>query len=399
MTRFSTNRKPSTAISMETIPSVLEGTSGDPRKKSTMGSVLSAHNINYKVKVRTKSCGGYIEKQILNDVTCVFKQGMTAIMGPTGSGKSTFLDILANRKDPAGVSGHLLLDGQRVPLNFKCMVGYVVQDDTVMGTLSIRENIQFSAALRLPSSVTAAERNERVNNVIRELGLDKCADTKVGNEFIRGVSGGERKRCSIGMELIISPPVLFLDEPTTGLDADTAYTVLRFLKRLSTRGRTIIFSIHQPRYSIFCLFDHLLLLCGGSVLFNGPSYEALDFFSSQGFRCEVHNNPPDFFLDVINGHEKPITDGLETETAEEAKDEAGSDSQESKLIQGFRQSYWNRRIQEEAAAIIAKFESSGLKDGQRHEVSYATSFLRQVFYVGERSLKDTIRNPQTSVLT
>ncbi|BFZ05517.1 hypothetical protein BsWGS_08556 [Bradybaena similaris] len=397
MTKVSTSRKPSTVIPMETI-SIGDANNGDGRKKSTLGSVLSAHNINYRVKVRTKLCGAQIEKQILTDVTAVFKQGMTAIMGPTGSGKSTFLDILASRKNPAGVSGHLLLDGRRVPLNFKCMVGYVVQDDTVMGTLSIRENIQFSAALRLPSSVSRGERIERVNNVIKELGLDKCADTKVGNEFIRGVSGGERKRCSIGMELILSPPVLFLDEPTTGLDADTAYTVLRFLKRLSSRGRTIIFSIHQPRYAIFCLFDQLLLLAGGCVLFNGPTCEALDFFSSQGFRCEVHNNPPDFFLDVINGHEKPNADGLETETQEEPSDEEHV-SQASKLITGFRQSYWNRRLQEEAAAIISKFESRGLKDGQHQEVSYATSFLSQVLFVGKRSLKDTVRNPQTSILT
>uniref|UniRef100_A0A2C9KNP1 ABC transporter domain-containing protein n=1 Tax=Biomphalaria glabrata TaxID=6526 RepID=A0A2C9KNP1_BIOGL len=209
--------------------------------------------------------------------------------------------VLAGRKDSKGVSGHLLLDGQPLPHNVKCLMGYVVQDDVVMSTLSVRENLAFSAALRLPSSMTPLDRQSLINKIIRELGLDRCADTKVGDEFIPGVSGGERKRCSIGMELIISPPVLFLDEPTTGLDSSTASTILFYLKRISRNGRTIILSIHQPRYSIYSLFDSLMLLSQGRTVYHGPSHEALDFFATQGFLCEEHNNPPDFFLDVING--------------------------------------------------------------------------------------------------
>ncbi|CAL1544614.1 unnamed protein product, partial [Lymnaea stagnalis] len=108
------------------------------------------------------------------------------------------------------------------------------------------------------------------------------SNAQVGNEFLRGVSGGEKKRINIGMELIISPAVLFLDEPTTGLDANTANTVMKLLKRfasvLSRRGRTIIFSIHQPRYSIYRLFDSLMLLSQGHTVYHGPSEEALAFF-------------------------------------------------------------------------------------------------------------------------
>ncbi|KAI8778904.1 ATP-binding cassette sub-family G member 2, partial [Biomphalaria glabrata] len=198
-------------------------------RKKASGAVLSAHNVSYTIKVASRFCSSE-EKQILFDVTAIFKAGLTAVLGPTGSGKSSLLDILAGRKDNQRISGQLLLNGKPVPTNFKCMVGYVVQDDVVMGTLSVRENLTFSAALRLRASIKAAERKERINKVIKELGLEKCADTKVGNDFIRGVSGGERKRCNIGMELIISPQVLFLDEPTTGLDANTAKTVLLFLK-------------------------------------------------------------------------------------------------------------------------------------------------------------------------
>jgi ATP-binding cassette subfamily G (WHITE) protein 2 len=97
------------------------------------------------------------------------------------------------------------------------MVGYVVQDDIISGTLTVRENIVFSANVRLPADVSETERKERVGKVIEELGLESCADTRIGTEFLRGVSGGERKRTCIGMELVLEPKILFLDEPTTGL--------------------------------------------------------------------------------------------------------------------------------------------------------------------------------------
>ena len=126
------------------------------------------------------------------------------------------LDILADRKDRHGLSGQVLINGLSPPSSFKYMVGYVVQDDIISGTLTVRENLVFSANLRLPGSVTHAERAERVTKTIQDLGLESCANTRVGNESIRGVSGGERKRACIGMELVLAPKILFLDEPTTG---------------------------------------------------------------------------------------------------------------------------------------------------------------------------------------
>lgn len=101
--------------------------------------------------------------------------------------------------------------------SFKYIIGYVVQDDIISGTLTVKENIMFSANIRLPSNVSYNERKERVKRIIQELGLISCADTRVGTEFLRGISGGERKRTCIGMELVLEPKILFLDEPTTGL--------------------------------------------------------------------------------------------------------------------------------------------------------------------------------------
>uniref|UniRef100_A0A3B4YFH8 Broad substrate specificity ATP-binding cassette transporter ABCG2 n=1 Tax=Seriola lalandi dorsalis TaxID=1841481 RepID=A0A3B4YFH8_SERLL len=273
------------------------------QNKQPCGSTVSFHNIQYKVQLKS---GFFCKrktspKEILVDLNGIMRPGLNAILGPTGSGKSSFLDILAARKDPSGLSGEVLIDGAPQPPNFKCLSGYVVQEDVVMGTLTVRENLRFSAALRLPSSVPQSEKEARVNHLIKELGLTKVADSKVGTQMTRGISGGERKRTNIGMELIIDPSVLFLDEPTTGLDASTANSVLLLLKRMASHGRTIIMSIHQPRYSIYRLFDTLTLLVSGKMVYHGPAPNALDYFANIGYPCEPHNNPADFFLDVING--------------------------------------------------------------------------------------------------
>ncbi len=189
---------------------------------STYGSTISFHSINYVLESR--QCCDFLplsflkkkQKQILYDISGIFKPGMNAILGPTGSGKSSLLDILADRKDRRGLEGNVFLDGQPQTSDFKYRVGYVVQDDIVSGNLTVRENLIFSANLRLSENVSPTEKNAIVDEVIRQLGLEKCADSKVGTEFQRGISGGERKRTNIGMELVLSPKVLFLDEPTTG---------------------------------------------------------------------------------------------------------------------------------------------------------------------------------------
>lgn len=124
---------------------------------------------------------------------------------------------MADRIDPRGLEGDVFVDGYRAPPSFKYTVGYVVQNDIISGTLTVRENLMFSANIRLPHDVSKNERRARVTRIINDLGLESCADTIVGTKLLRGISGGERKRTCIGMELVLSPKILFLDEPTTGL--------------------------------------------------------------------------------------------------------------------------------------------------------------------------------------
>ena len=179
------------------------------------GSTISFHSISYRLKAGNP-CSKQKDKEILFNLRGVFKSGMNAILGPTASGKSSLLDILADRKDRRGLEGQVFIDGQIQESDFKYLVGYVVQDDIVSGNLTVKENLMFSANLRLTNNISSKQKKLIVDEVIEQLGLQKCANSKVGTEFQRGVSGGERKRTNIGMELVLSPKILFLDEPTTG---------------------------------------------------------------------------------------------------------------------------------------------------------------------------------------
>ncbi|NXD15538.1 ABCG2 protein, partial [Nothocercus nigrocapillus] len=364
------------------------------------GSTLTFHNVCYRVKMTTGflCCRKTVDKEILRDINGIMRPGLNAILGPTGSGKSSLLDILAARKDPYGLSGDILINGAPQPANFKCISGYVVQDDVVMGTLTVRENLKFSAALRLPKSVTEQEKNERVNRVIKELGLTKVADSKVGTQFIRGVSGGERKRTNIGMEVITDPAVLFLDEPTTGLDASTANAVLLLLKRMAKQGKTIIFSIHQPRYSIFRLFDNLTLLAAGRMLYHGPAPNAIEYFKCIGYECEAYNNPADFFLDIINGDSTAVAMSKLDEDTRAENSEEHTDRGKS-VVEKLAEQYSISTYYQETKAILESISVGNKKKTKAifRQITYANSFCHQLKWVSRRTFKNLIGNPQVSL--
>ncbi|KAL3996741.1 macrophage-stimulating 1 receptor [Sarotherodon galilaeus] len=348
------------------------------------GPTVTFSNLLYCVQ-ETKFCRKIgPEKIILHDVSGIIRPGMNAIMGATGSGKTSLLDVLAGRKNPAGLrQGNVLVNGKAVTSDLRLSSAYVVQDDILMGTLSVRENLLFSANLRLnPKDHSTADKHQQVNTIIDDLGLTDCADTKIGTEFLRGVSGGERKRCSIGMELITSPSLLFLDEPTTGLDSNTANCIIGLLHKLSRRGKTVIFSIHQPRYSIFKQFDHLTLMHKGEVVYAGAADHALVYFTNLGYQIEPFNNPADFFMDITNGETKST---VGWDMAEDCK---------NPLAITYRQSQLYQNMMEELDHV-----NQSIVDGVTGEdkpANYATSFLYQMRVVCGRTVLNTLRNPQTS---
>ncbi|KAL9247936.1 hypothetical protein vseg_021311 [Gypsophila vaccaria] len=224
----------------------------------------------------------------------------TALMGPSGSGKSSLLDALSTRLAAnAFLSGTILLNGRRTNLSFGT-AAYVTQDDNLIGTLTVRETISYSARLRLPDRMARSEKQALVESTIIEMGLQDCADTVVGNWHLRGISGGEKRRVSIALELLMRPRLLFLDEPTSGLDSASAFFVTQTLRGLSRDGRTVIASIHQPSSEVFELFDRLYLLSGGKTVYFGQASEAYEFFAQAGFPCPALRNPSDHFLRCIN---------------------------------------------------------------------------------------------------
>ncbi|XP_072039147.1 broad substrate specificity ATP-binding cassette transporter ABCG2-like [Amphiura filiformis] len=355
---------------------------------------LSFHDIQYTVQV---SAGMFKEndKVILDGISGVFKPGMNAIMGPTGGGKTSLLDILAGRTSKQGISGTVLINGGPQPEDFRLLSGYVAQDDVVTGTLTVRENLAFSAALRLPPSVTEKEREQRVEDVIQELGLQDCADSQVGCEFVRGISGGERKRTNVGMELIIKPIFLFMDEPTTGLDASTAGSIMSTMAQLSHRGHTVIFSIHQPRFGIFNLFDTLYVLTKGQTAYHGPAAETPKYLSSLGYVCQEHNNFADFLLDVVIENQASITRTSSDRFASSA-DEASENAQQvghTSLVHHYRKTKYYEDLQNETKDIYEHFQKD---DTGVSNVGYPTSFFTQLYYCSKRAFLNYKRNPKAS---
>ena len=230
--------------------------------------------------------------------------GLFAILGPSGAGKSTLLDFLAGRTPRGQVAhGTVRLDGEvATAREVRHASGYVQQTDVLPGTSTVWEHLMFNAALRLPPDTARSETYRVVAGWMRELGLVKVAESLIGDEFTRGLSGGEKRRVSIATELLTSPGIMFLDEPTTGLDSTNAAKVVDILSGLSRAGVTVLLSIHQPRPDIFRLLDRVLVLSGqGAVVYGGPSNRAEAHFAAMPYAAVPDRtlHIADFMLDTV----------------------------------------------------------------------------------------------------
>ncbi|PPD81037.1 hypothetical protein GOBAR_DD22037 [Gossypium barbadense] len=241
---------------------------------------------------------------LLKDVSGEAKPGrLLAVMGPSGSGKTTLLNVLASQilaSPRLALSGLLEFNGKRSSTK-AYKFAYVRQEDLFFSQLTVRETLSLAAELQLPEISSIEERDEYVNNLLFKLGLVSCADSIIGDAKVRGISGGEKKRLSLGCELIASPSVIFADEPTTGLDAFQAEKVMETLRLLAQDGHTVICSIHQPRGSVYGKFDDIVLLTEGTLVYAGPARDQpLEYFSRFGYQCPDHVNPAEFLADLIS---------------------------------------------------------------------------------------------------
>ncbi|KAA8529081.1 hypothetical protein F0562_033431 [Nyssa sinensis] len=241
---------------------------------------------------------------LLNNVSGEAKPGrLLAIMGPSGSGKTTLLNLLSGQimASPRLHLSGLLEVNRRSMSNKAYKFAYVRQEDLFFSQLTVRETLSLAAELQSPEISSVEERDEYVNNLLFKLGLVSCADSRIGDAKVRGISGGEKKRLSLACELIASPSVIFADEPTTGLDAFQAEKVMETLRQLAQDGHTVICSIHQPRSSVYGKFDDIVLLTEGALVYVGPARdEPLTYFSKFGYLCPDHVNPAEFLADLIS---------------------------------------------------------------------------------------------------
>ncbi|KAJ3142524.1 hypothetical protein HK100_002193 [Physocladia obscura] len=261
------------------------------------GLTLSWKDLGYSITDRkTKT-----NKFLLEGLTGSVRAGeVLAVMGPSGAGKSTFLDVVAGRKSNLGtMHGQVLLNGTERPM--KKYSSYVAQDDSLIGCFTVRETVTFAVELNLPTT-SKKIRDQRVQDLLSEFGLVKCADSAVGDPFVRGISGGEKRRLSIAIQLVKQPKVIYLDEPTSGLDSAASFKVMQAIKDLAVRKNiTVVCSIHQPSPSTYNLFDKVLFLARGQTVYFGKSNGAeTEYFKSIGYVIPIHINIPDFILDQIN---------------------------------------------------------------------------------------------------
>ena len=275
-------------------------TNWDEMNKGFVPTTLAFEDIGYGIKDG---------KKILSDTYGLVKPGeCMAIMGGSGAGKTTLLDILAAKNKNGLVSGRIYVNGQGLKKeDYAKLIGYVDQEDQLIPTLTVYETVLNSALLRLPRTMSERSKQTRVIEVLKELRILPIKDCIVGSDFNRGISGGEKRRVSIACELVTSPSILFLDEPTSGLDSYNAKNVIDCLIGLSRDfSRVIVFTIHQPRSNIVALFDKLLLLSEGDLVYSGEMMKCNDFFALNGYQCPLGYNIADYLIDITVDHKKVI---------------------------------------------------------------------------------------------
>ncbi|GAA5836741.1 hypothetical protein JCM5353_006883, partial [Sporobolomyces roseus] len=240
-------------------------------------------------------------RRVLDGVSGAVQPGeVMAVLGASGAGKSTFLDILARKSKRGTVGGQVLVNGRKVQnAEYRRVVGFVDQEDTLMGTLTVYETVLYSALLRLPREMSFEDKRMRTLETMHELGIIGIRDSRIGESGHRSISGGEKRRVSIACELVTSPSILFLDEPTSGLDSYNAYNVVDSLVQLARNyKRTVVFTIHQPQSNIVALFDKLLLLASGKVVYSGKAEKAQRYFETIGCSCPPGFNIADYLIDL-----------------------------------------------------------------------------------------------------
>lgn len=246
---------------------------------------------------------------VLNECSGTISPGeVVGVLGPSGCGKTTLLSAITGSAfdlgNKATISGDVMVNGEPRKTHH---VAYVPQADNLIPTLTVRECVKYSALLRLPRDTSSEEINNRVELVLSELGLQHVGDSQVGGSGkIRGISGGERRRVTIAMELVIDPSIIVLDEPTSGLDSYTAMSLTRSLRQVVQGGRIVMASLHQPSKDMFYALDRVILMGHGRIIYMGRPEEAELFLEQAGYPTPEGGSVAEHLLEVASNPESII---------------------------------------------------------------------------------------------
>jgi len=273
-----------------------ESTQAVIERKVDLQVPITFAELSYSVQIKKET------KVILDALEGCFLPGrMCALFGPSGCGKTSLMDVLSGRKNSGTIGGTIRFAGAAVKQqDLKKICGYVEQFDNLVEDLTVEQMLMYTAELKLPA-LAKAEKVQRVEEVLRLLQLQSCRQTKIGGALVKGISGGQKKRVNIGLALITRPPILFLDEPTTGLDSAMADEVVGIMSFLASQGRTVVATIHSPTASAFSLFDDLVMLNEGQLVYAGPCGSAASsYFEKQlGLRpLELGESLPEWLVET-----------------------------------------------------------------------------------------------------
>ncbi|PVD26127.1 hypothetical protein C0Q70_13795 [Pomacea canaliculata] len=294
-----------TLVDMPTTPRTTPVPGG--QSGQTTYPTLVLQDINYYVTCRPGPWwkGGCFRgkqvKHVLQNVTLDLPAGqLIAVAGSSGSGKTSLLDIITFRNE-GYVTGKMAYKGLHCTKdNMQKICSYVIQADRLLPNLTVLETLIYYAYLKLPGETKKSKLEETVESVISRMGLKGVADSRVGGAVVRGISGGERRRVTIAIQLLQEPDILLLDEPTTGLDSFTARHLVASLQQLARQGTLVVLSLHQPRYDIVRMLDQTILMSKGQVVYSGTTSNLVPYFTNLGHECPSYTNPMDRYMDIIS---------------------------------------------------------------------------------------------------
>ncbi|XP_075992836.1 protein scarlet-like isoform X2 [Anticarsia gemmatalis] len=249
----------------------------------------------------------YEDVRVLHGLNGVLSSGnLVALMGSSGAGKTTLLAAIS-RRDKSAMTGYLMLNGRLAGADLIARIsGFVPQEDLAIDDLTVAEHMEFMARMMMDKRSTKLARARRVALLLSELGVNNCTKTK-----LKSLSGGERKRVSLAVQLLNDPPILFCDEPTTGLDSWAAAAVVSRLRKLAIGGKLVVCSVHQPASGVFELFHQVVLLASGRIAFQGTIEMADQFFGSLNYKCPVGFNAAEYYISLL---------GIELDKEQESRD-------------------------------------------------------------------------------